>query len=124
MASTPGPHWRRIADDLRTQIATGEIPVGDYIPSTERLTQTHGVSVYPVRQAVRQLTEEGLLESDSTKGVRVVATPQTLEEAKQTIHELSTQLTSLQADHARLQSVVQELYRRLDEPYPEDTDGG
>ena len=38
------PPWRQLADELRRQITSGEIPPHRPIPSKKTLTQTYGVA--------------------------------------------------------------------------------
>ncbi|MFG1923049.1 GntR family transcriptional regulator [Cryptosporangium sp. NPDC048952] len=52
---------RRIADDLRRRIATGELAVGDALPSESQLCDEWDASRGPVRQALAALRAEGLI---------------------------------------------------------------
>jgi len=55
------PHHARIAEDLRRQIATGELLSGDPVPSESRLREFYGVSRGTVRQALAALRAEGAI---------------------------------------------------------------
>lgn len=60
----------RITDHLRHEILTGQLREGDplrEIPLTERFQVSRG----PIRDAILQLTKEGLLESLPNRGARV-----------------------------------------------------
>lgn len=61
-----------VLEHLRTAIITGEIAEGTII-SAPTLGQSLGVSVTPVREAMVDLTREGLVETVKNKGFRVVA---------------------------------------------------
>jgi len=61
-----------VADRLRTAIVEGELPPGEWLRQ-ERLAQQYGVSQMPVREALKQLAAEGLVEHVPYRGVRVVA---------------------------------------------------
>lgn len=65
MSERAGKGWRGKADQvyeqLRTQIISGELPPGRPLPETE-LVEASGASRTPVREAVRRLAGEGLLE--------------------------------------------------------------
>lgn len=68
---TAQPEFQRVVDDLRAQIASGDLAVGAPIPSTAELKEQHDVSVTVVRRAVAELKEEGLLQGQPGKGVYV-----------------------------------------------------
>jgi DNA-binding GntR family transcriptional regulator len=61
---------RRVADDLREQILSGALGPGDRIRQEEVAART-GASRLPVREALRLLEAEGLLEHERHKGARV-----------------------------------------------------
>lgn len=65
------PIHRQIADQLRSLITTGEFKPGDKFPSLREISQTLGVNYLTARQAVKTLTEEGLLTSNLGKGSAV-----------------------------------------------------
>jgi DNA-binding GntR family transcriptional regulator len=70
------PAYRRIADDLRRQIAEGRLTPGDKIPSRYELAEAYEVSPPVAVRAVRILTAEGLLIGRSGSGTYVRARPQ------------------------------------------------
>ncbi|MFP4408021.1 MAG: GntR family transcriptional regulator [Spirochaetaceae bacterium] len=55
--------YRAIAETIREEIATGEYGPGDALPSQSVLAERFETTVTTVRQALRLLQEEGLLES-------------------------------------------------------------
>ncbi|MFE0812836.1 FadR/GntR family transcriptional regulator [Streptomyces sp. NPDC058794] len=59
---------------LRQQIATGEWPVGSRIPTEPELVDQLGVARNTVREAVRALAHNGLLDIRQGSGTYVVAT--------------------------------------------------
>ncbi|MFI9599183.1 FadR/GntR family transcriptional regulator [Streptomyces sp. NPDC052043] len=59
---------------LRGQIATGEWPVGSRIPTEPELVEQLGVARNTVREAVRALAHNGLLDIRQGSGTYVVAT--------------------------------------------------
>lgn len=61
---------RRIADHLRAAILGGEIGPGERIRQ-EEVAQRLGASRLPVREALRMLEAEGLVEHETNKGARV-----------------------------------------------------
>ncbi|GLW08973.1 hypothetical protein Misp01_41030 [Microtetraspora sp. NBRC 13810] len=60
--------YERVADALRTSIERGELAPGDTVPPEQELAESHGVSRQTVRQALQQLTNEGLLSSGRGRG--------------------------------------------------------
>jgi GntR family transcriptional regulator len=54
--------YRAIADTIREEIALGEHGPGEALPSQSALAERFGTTVSTVRQALRLLEEEGLLE--------------------------------------------------------------
>jgi DNA-binding GntR family transcriptional regulator len=60
-----------VADRLRAEILEGKLAPGEWLRQ-ERLSQEHGVSQTPVREALKQLASEGLVEHVPYRGVRVV----------------------------------------------------
>jgi GntR family transcriptional regulator len=60
--------YERVADALRIAIERGELAPGDAVPPEHELAEAHGVSRQTVRQALQQLTNEGLLSSGRGRG--------------------------------------------------------
>jgi ABC-type antimicrobial peptide transport system permease subunit len=60
-----------VADRLRAAILDGELKPGDLLRQ-ERLAQEIGVSQMPVREALKELAAEGLVEHVPYRGARVV----------------------------------------------------
>jgi DNA-binding GntR family transcriptional regulator len=66
-------------EELRRRILTGDIPPGSVFSQT-MLAQEIGVSTTPLREALRRLAAEGMVQLDSHRDARV--TPLTAEEAR------------------------------------------
>ncbi|HDX4050599.1 TPA: GntR family transcriptional regulator [Enterobacter soli] len=62
------PMYRQIADALRDKITTGELKPGDALPTESSLQEAFGVSRVTVRQALKRLTEEQIIESIQGSG--------------------------------------------------------
>ncbi len=71
----PSPSHRQlqqwVAERLRAGILTGRLRPGEWLRQ-ERLAQEYGVSQMPVREALKKLAAEGLVEHVPYRGVRVV----------------------------------------------------
>jgi GntR family transcriptional regulator len=61
--------WAQIADDLRADIESGELPPGSRLPSEQALAEdVYAVARGTIRRAVTALVEEGLLVSVHGRG--------------------------------------------------------
>jgi DNA-binding GntR family transcriptional regulator len=63
--------YRRIADDLRRRIVSGELSAGQQLPTQMELVERYGVARMTVRQAIRELVNEGLVVSRRPQGLFV-----------------------------------------------------
>lgn len=55
------PLYKQIANNIKTDIADAKLSHGDAIPSETKLAETYAVSRVTVREAIKQLVEEGIL---------------------------------------------------------------
>lgn len=110
-ASTRGPKYRQIANDLRAKIADGTYPVGEALPSTSQLMATYGVSVTVARAAVKELQNEGIAEGQPGKAVYVQREPTPVEPSTE-YREITQQIEALRE---ALDEAVQQLDQRLTE---------
>jgi GntR family transcriptional regulator len=71
------PLYRMIAEDLRSKIESGEFPVerGAPLPTERDLQQNYGASRNTVRDAIKFLTQLGLIETRPGQGTFVVEKP-------------------------------------------------
>ena len=65
------PMYRHIADDLRAQIKEGQLKANAKLPTEGELSDPYEASRNTVREAIRRLTDEGLLESRPGQGTFV-----------------------------------------------------
>ncbi|MFG2144272.1 GntR family transcriptional regulator [Streptomyces sp. NPDC048696] len=141
-----GPAYKRLADELRSEIARGVLPVGEPIPSASNLMKTHEVSTTVVRDALKILRDEGLIYGQPGKAVYVLATPDESKAKRHSLDELSDgflqlqervgelvvptdasaveelreEMGELRRSVAVLQAQLIELYGRVGQPYPRD----
>ncbi|MBB6673093.1 GntR family transcriptional regulator [Cohnella nanjingensis] len=66
------PLYLQIMNILKDRILHGVYPVGTNIPSEPQLEQEFQVSKITVRNAIKELTREGYLETGSGKGTKVI----------------------------------------------------
>jgi DNA-binding transcriptional regulator YhcF (GntR family) len=67
--------YLRIAAELRTQIATGELPVGGPIPTHKQLAEQYGISAGTAHRVTTVLSSEGLVEVSRGRRARVLKQP-------------------------------------------------
>ncbi|HDC2658838.1 TPA: GntR family transcriptional regulator [Salmonella enterica] len=65
------PMYRQIADELRAQITRGELKPGDALPTESALQSAFHVSRVTVRQSLKLLTEQEIIESIQGSGTYV-----------------------------------------------------
>ena len=71
------PVWYQLATLLRGDILSGKLADGAQLESELQLAETYGVSVMPVRQALKSLEAEGLLMRQRGRGTFVTSTNRT-----------------------------------------------
>lgn len=73
--SADRPVYQQVADRLRRQINSGELPAGAQLPSENVLCSQHTVGLMTIRRALRQLAHEGLIQTQRGACARVRAQP-------------------------------------------------
>ena len=68
------PLYRHLAATLRTAIVGGALTTGDLLPTELELCATHNVSRHTARDALRLLSDEGLISRKRGAGTMVIAT--------------------------------------------------
>lgn len=70
---TSTPRYRQIAKQLRTQITSGKYKPGDALPTEMEICEHYTVSRHTARDALRILTDDGLIERRRGAGTIVAA---------------------------------------------------
>ena len=65
------PMYQQIADDLRRQIESGELAPGDQLPTEIELRDRFSSSRNTIRDAIKRLTSQGLVETRPGQGTFV-----------------------------------------------------
>jgi DNA-binding transcriptional regulator YhcF (GntR family) len=82
------PPYRRIADELRRRVSTGELAPGDRVPSTRQLSRDFGVAIATATKALAALRQEGITVARTGVGT-VVAPRATVERTRMADGELT-----------------------------------
>lgn len=67
------PRYLELADDLRAQIIEGSLPQSDHFPTESVLCARYGVSRFTIREALRTLQNEGLIQRKRGSGTVIQA---------------------------------------------------
>ncbi len=106
--NSPLPLWAQVLSDLRVRLARGEF-TGRF-PGDEELRETYGVSRHTVREAVRRLQAEGIIERGRGRGTFVTGAL-----IEQPLGALYSLFRSVEAQGYVQRSVVRYLEERRDE---------
>lgn len=87
---SPLPLWAQLEADLRARIAASEFE--ERFPTDEELVQAYGVSRQTVREAVRRMSEAGILERQRGRG-SFLARPAMLEQPMTGFYSLAQSIT-------------------------------
>jgi GntR family transcriptional regulator len=82
------PKWYQLAQTLRSDIVSGRMKSGERIDAEVRLAEQYGISVIPVRQALRALEQEGLVVRHRGSGTYVSDTPHSFKQAVTSLETL------------------------------------
>lgn len=107
----PRPAYQQLADELRQAIAAGRYEVGDRLPSTRELSESHGIAPMTVRAALGVLEDEALVVPRQGRGVFVARVPEPPDDALAGPGELASVRQTLQETMKLLQRVNDRLDR-------------
>lgn len=69
-----GREFQRVADELRSRMTDGTYPLRSFLPTQRDLAEEFGVSRDTVQRALRELVDEGWIESRQGSGSKVIKT--------------------------------------------------
>jgi GntR family transcriptional regulator len=101
------PLWSQLAEELRARVLAGEF--GERFPTDRELVQLYGVSRHTVREAVRRLDSDGLLDRHRGRGGTRVRTV----EFEQPVGTLYSLFREVEARGVEQRSIVVHLDTRL-----------
>jgi len=100
--------YRRIVDDVRARIASGEYPAGSQIPTKPQMKDRYGVAMGTVERALAALRDAGLVETVHGAGSFVLALPPANGDG-----QVPEMIAGLSEDVRQLAERVTELERRV-----------
>lgn len=71
--ASPVPLYHQIAEAIRYRVATGALKAGDGLPSLKNAARSWGVNLHTVREAYKELAAEGIVETRTPLGTRILA---------------------------------------------------
>ena len=71
--ASPDPIYEQIVRQVRVQILSGELTVGEALPSIRKLAQALQISVITTKRAYDELEREGLIDTVGGKGTFVAS---------------------------------------------------
>ncbi|HUR74485.1 MAG TPA: GntR family transcriptional regulator [Sporichthya sp.] len=97
--------YLQIADDLRREVQSGRLPVGERLPARRQLSEQYGVAPETIRRSLDELAREGVIATQSTRGTYVIKTPEQIEP--------SPEYQKVMAEMQRLSERVEDLEIRM-----------
>jgi GntR family transcriptional regulator len=111
-AGSPQSIYRQIADQIRQAIVSGNLRVGDSVPSVRQLAKELAINPNTVAKAYAELTRDGVLEGQSGRGC-VVASRKNVFSKAERIRRLELVLDSLVSEALTLGFSCDEIQERL-----------
>jgi GntR family transcriptional regulator len=111
--SDPTPIYRQIVEQVRRQIAGGQLNTGIELPSVRAVAQLHAINPMTVSKAYSLLEAEGLLER--RRGMGMVVAGQGARSAVDTERLLAPLLQALVRQAAELGLPPETLHRLIDQ---------
>ncbi len=112
-AADPRSITRQISDAVRRLIASGDLSVGDQLPSVRGLAKQLTVNPNTIAKAYGELTSEGWLDSRQGLGLFVAAPRQRLSGSERE-RRLQLAIDAFTADVVGLDYSTREILKRLD----------
>ena len=108
------PIYRQIIDQIRFGIASGQLKIGEQLPTVRALAVELKVNLNTVSKAYRELEIKNILETQQGTGTFVNKTDQVLQEKERAdkLNELCTQFSSVSLGYGfEIEEIIQELRR-------------
>ena len=108
------PIYRQIIDQIRFGIASGQLKIGEQLPTVRALAVELKVNLNTVSKAYRELEIKNILETQQGTGTFVNKTDQVLQEKERAdkLNEICTQFSSVSLGYGfEIEEIMQELRR-------------
>jgi GntR family transcriptional regulator len=69
----PAHRYQKLLDELLFRVETGTYPVGEFLPTENQLCREFGLSRFTVREALRRMTEMGMVVRLTRQGTRLIS---------------------------------------------------
>jgi GntR family transcriptional regulator len=118
--SAGAPIYQQLIQQVKFQIASGRLAVGDYLPSVRETAAELQVNPMTVSKAYSLLEREGTLERDRGQGMRVAATApkgglrERREEIKDLLRQVVTKAHQLGLDGGEVWNLLKPMLAELD----------
>ena len=89
------PPYRRIVDELRARIVSGDLRPGDRVPSVRQIAQRWGVAAATATKVVAALRDEGLAETKVGSGTVVNGRPERAPRPRQVLNRAHVLRTAI-----------------------------
>jgi GntR family transcriptional regulator len=96
--------YREVAADIRARIRSGTLAPGEQLGSLRAMGEEYGIAVNTLRDALRLLRDEGLVETLPGKGSFVTGVPAAPEDAWR--ESVEKRVDALEAEVAELRAVA------------------
>ena len=107
------PIYRQLVEQLRRLIASGQLTVGELLPSVREMAGFHAVNPMTVSRAYSLAENEGLLERLRGKGMAVATGQRTAHSQSRRLALLEAQLLALARQAQELELPAEAVMRRL-----------
>ncbi len=121
-AGSPQSIYRQIADQIRQAIVSGNLKLGDAVPSVRQLAKELAINPNTVAKAYSELTRDGVLQGQSGRGC-VVASRKNVYSKTERLRRLDLVMDSLVSEALSLgfscDEINERLAKRLEKMLPE-----
>lgn len=119
VAGSGVPIYRQIADQIVRGIATGELAVGDSIPSVRQLARELVINPNTVAKAYAELVDTGVLETQAGRGYFIAKRRQVFTKAER-LRRLDESIEALMNQAVALDISLDEVVDRLRERFSKE----
>lgn len=118
------PIYQQLRDQIVAAIASGELEVGEQLPSIRALGSDLGINLHTVNKAYALLRDEGYLVMRGRAGARVAAPPQGGAAEKRLVDGLSLLVAEFKAAGGAREGFERAVTGALDRAYGKSADDG